>query len=198
MIARLQGRVAVLEDGAVILDVGGVGYRVHLPLPVLADLGPEGSSATLFTYLHVRENELELFGAADAESLATFRLLLGVSGIGPRVALAILSRFDTATIRQAIVAEDIARLSEVPGIGRRTAQRIVLELKAKLEAQGVTAEAPSGFAAADARGVDEALEALVSLGYPRAEARRALAGLPPEAGDSVEARILAALRVLGG
>lgn len=198
VIARLHGRVAAFEDSGVIVDVGGVGYRVHMPAVQLADLGPAGATVTLHTYLHVRENDMELYGAVDAETLALFRQLLTVSGVGPRLALAILSTFDVGAVQQAIVGEDIARLIEVPGVGRRTAQRIVLDLKGKLEAAGV-AHAPAGrFAASDPAATDEteALAALLSLGYTRAEARQALAGLPDDADLTVEGRILGALRLL--
>jgi Holliday junction DNA helicase RuvA len=198
VIARLHGRVAALEDGAVVIDVGGVGYRVHLPAGQLAELGPVGATATLHTYLHVRENDLELYGALDADTLVLFRQLLSVSGVGPRLALAVLSAFDVAAVQQAIVGEDVARLTEVPGIGRRTAQRIVLDLRGRLEAAGVTLAPAGGFAAADAATVDtaEALAALLALGYTRGEARRALAALPADADPSVEGQILAALRLL--
>lgn len=198
MIARLHGPVVALEDGAVIVDAGGVGYRVHVPASLVADLGPVGTVATLHTYLHVRENELELFGAVDPAALALFRLLLTVSGIGPRAALAILSTFDAAAIEQAIVGEDVTRLTEVPGIGRKMAQRIVLDLKSRLEALGVIAGPAGRFADRDAAaaGDSDALAALVALGYSRAEARQALAAAEVAADATVENRILAALRTL--
>ncbi len=198
MIARLHGRVAAIEDGAVIIDVGGVGYRVHMPAGQLADLGPAGATATLHTYLHVRENDLELYGGLDAETLVLFRQLLSVSGVGPRLALAVLSTFDVATVQQAIVGEDVTRLCEVPGVGRRTAQRIVLDLKSRLEAAGVAPATAGRFAVADvaAAGEAEALAALLALGYTRGEARQALAALPPDTDQTVEGRILGALRLL--
>jgi len=188
-----------MDEGSVIVDVGGVGYRVHVPAALLADLGPVGATVTLHTYLHVRETELELFGAADPEALALFRMLLSVSGVGPRSALAMLSAIDPTALQQAIVGEDIARLTEVPGIGRRTAQRIILDLRGKLEAAGVVA-APAGrfdAGAADPAAA-EALAALVALGYTRGEARRALAMTGAQPDMAIEARIVAALRVLGG
>ena len=198
MIARLHGRTVALEEGAVIVDVGGVGYRVHVPANQVGDLGPIGATVTLHTYLHVRENDLELFGAVDVETLAMFRLLLMVSGVGPRLALAILATFDTATVQQAIVLEDIGRLTEVSGVGRRTAQRIVLDLKGRLEAAGVMPGPAGHFAAMDAAASDdaEAVVALMALGYSRGEARRALAVLDPDTDPSVEGRILAALKNL--
>ncbi len=198
MIARLHGHVVALEDGAVVVDVGGIGYRVHVPATLVADLAPVGKVVTLHTYLHVRENEMELFGATDPAAVALFRLLLTVSGIGPRAALAILSTFEPSTVEQAIVAEDVTRLTEAPGIGRKTAQRIVLDLKAKLEAQGIVARPAGGFAAHDARAAEDAdaVAALLALGYTRGEARTALATAGLAADAALEDRIVAALRVL--
>ncbi len=198
MIARLHGHVVALEDGAVVVDVGGVGYRVHMPAAHVADMAPAGKLVTLHTYLHVRENEMELFGAADPAAIALFRMLLTVTGIGPRAALAILSTMEPAVVEQAIVAEDVARLTEAPGIGRKTAQRIVLDLKGKLEAQGVVAGPAGGFAARDVRVAEDAdaVAALLALGYTRGEARAALAAAGSDDGAPLEDRIVAALRVL--
>lgn len=203
MIAFLHGKVLALEESAVVLDVGGVGYRVHVPLPTLADVGPVGAVASVHTYLHVRENELELYGAADADTLALFKLLLGVSGVGPKLALAMLSAIDAPTLQRAIVAEDLNRLTEVPGVGRKTAQRMVLDLKTKLIAAGVTPDLRGGVGLGGATGLtgvadDEALGALLALGYTRGEARRALAAANLGAEATVEERIRAALRELAG
>lgn len=196
MIARLSGTVVALEEGALILDVAGVGYRVHVPAGVLAEQGRLGEAATLMTHLHLRENEMELYGAADAATLSLFKQLLAVSGIGPKLALAVLSALDLGSLRRAILTEDLARLTEVPGIGRKTAARMVLDLKSRLEAEGLSPESLGGGGsvrpgfAEDA----EALEALLALGYSRPEARRGLATTDP--GLPLEARLLAALRAL--
>jgi holliday junction DNA helicase RuvA len=193
VIAMLHGRVAAIEADAVIVDVAGVGYRVRVPAPMAADLGPEGATVTVFTYLYVRENELVLFGAADRETIVLFEDLLSVSGVGPRLALAMLSTYNAPTLAHLVVTEDIARLSQVPGIGRKTAQRLVLDLRGRLEASGRVGGVPGG-AIGGADG--EALDALVALGYTRGEARTALAATAPGADASVEQRILAALRHL--
>jgi Holliday junction DNA helicase RuvA len=203
VIARLHGRIAAIEPDAVVVDVGGVGYRVHLPGSVLRELGAEGAVVTLHTHLHVRETDFTLYGAADADTLALFRQLLTVSGVGPRLALAMLSSYDAETLRRAIVAEDTAALSEVPGVGRKTAQRIVLDLKTKLQATGVLAGAAAGWGAGVTAADDEALAALTSLGYSAGEARRALAVADADAvaggaEPGVEERIVAALRLLAG
>jgi Holliday junction DNA helicase RuvA len=195
VIARLHGHLAAIEDGAVVVDVAGVGYRVRVPASALAELGPEGALVTLHTRLVVRDNEVALYGATDPEAMVLFDALLGVTGVGPRLALAMLSTFDAATLGQAIVAEDIARLSQASGVGRKTAQRIVLELKGRLEADGrysgVAASAPVGPEEGEAEA------ALISLGYTRGEARRALTATNA-AGGTVESRILAALHWLSG
>jgi holliday junction DNA helicase RuvA len=193
VIARLHGHLAATEDGAVVVDVGGVGYRVRVPTSALAELGPEGATVTLHTRLVVRDNEVALYGATDPEAMTLFDDLLGVTGVGPRLAMAMLSTFDASTLGRAIVSEDTARLSQASGVGRKTAQRIVLELKGRLEADGRYLGGAAGAqpVAEDA----EAEAALVSLGYTKGEARRALAATT-DAGGTVEARILAALRWL--
>ena len=205
MIAQLRGAVVAIDQDAVVLDVGGVGYRVFVPTPIAADLR-EGEEVTLHTYLHVRESELTLFGARHAPALRLFTDLLSVNGVGPKAALAMLSAFDAGALADAIVHEDLAALTSVHGVGRKTAQRVVLDLKPKLEFAAVAAIEAGGSAAAGAgsagvlgaSGADlDAIAALTSLGYTPTEARRALgaADVPPEA--SVEERITAALRALG-
>lgn len=194
MIARLHGRLVGVETDAVVVDVNGVGYRVHVPAQLLQELGPEGASVTLHTHLVVRESEWLLVGSTDPDGIAVFELLLGVSGVGPRVALALLSTLDTGELRRAIVQEDIVTITRAPGVGRRLAERICLELRGKVEPGDAAAMAAGALSGVQG----EALEALVSLGYTRAEARQALAasqsGLPPEA--DLEQRVVAALRAL--
>jgi Holliday junction DNA helicase RuvA len=197
VIARLHGQVVELEADAVVVDVGGLGYRVHVPTPLLSELGPEGSTVTLHTHLHVRENELSLYGAADRESVQLFELLLGVSGVGPRLAMAILSTYPSAVVQEAIVSEDVALLTHVSGVGKKTAQRLVLDLKAALEKQGVVPGLGTGTTALSAQFDTEAVAALTALGYSTGEARAALeaAQIAPEA--DLEDKVIAALRVLG-
>ena len=193
MIACLRGHVALVEPDAVVVDVGGVGYRVHVPTSLLAELGAEGTVVMLHTRLLVRENEMVLYGAADAETLRLFDALLSVTGVGPRLAMALLSTHDLLTLRRAIVAEDASLLTATPGVGRKTAGRIILELKARLAGEdlgGPLAGGPS--LPAD----DEALSALEALGYSRAEARRALGAAAVPSVATVEERLLAALRAL--
>ncbi len=187
MIGSLEGTLLFRGEDWMVLDVGGVGYRVHVPPPLAAQAGPEGTRVRLYTHLHVRENELSLYGFKTREELELFELLLGVSGVGPKVALAFLATYDPATIVHAIVNEQHEMLTRVPGVGTRTARRVVLDLKAKVERLTV-AGAPATSADADA------LSALTALGYSLREAQAALRGLPPDL--SLEERIFRALQRL--
>lgn len=198
MIARLTGRIAAVEPDAVVVDVGGVGYRVSVPASALASLGAARGEVTLHTRLQVRDDELVLYGAEDTATLALFDRLITVNGVGPRLALALLSVLDAAALPAAIVAGDLDALVAAPGVGRKIAQRIVLELRPHLEASvppGASWEGAPGFGGS---GDDlDALAALTGLGYSAAEARRALSAAEVPPGADVEARIVAALRLLG-
>src|SRR3954470_18855784 len=166
MIARLRGTVAARTAAGLVLDVGGVGYLVAATPRVNARLGEE---TTVETYLHVREDALQLYGFASADERQLFELLLGVSGVGPKVALAIVSGSTPEELRRAIVREDTARFEAIPGIGKKTAQRVVLELKEKLGDGVVMPEQGA------ARPHLVAREALMELGYSLLEADQALA-----------------------
>jgi holliday junction DNA helicase RuvA len=172
VIASLRGRpVARTLDGAV-LDVGGVGYALRLTLRALRKIeGPE--EVTLDTYLHVREDTLQLYGFAEPAEREIFEHLLSVSGVGPKVALAIISGSTPRDLRRAIALEDITRFVAIPGIGKKTAERVVLELKEKL---GVLEEVGPGPGSHELM----ARDALVELGYSLPEAERALATTDPE------------------
>ncbi len=182
MIARLRGTVAARNGAGIVVDVGGVGYLVAATPRVRARVGEE---TTVETYLHVREDTLQLYGFASADERELFELLLGVSGVGPKVALAIVSGSTPDELRRAIVRDDTARFEAIPGIGRKTAQRVVLELKEKLAAgaPGPPAEAETSLLAR---------EALVELGWSLPDAERALAGV--DEALSVEEQVRAALR----
>jgi Holliday junction DNA helicase RuvA len=183
MIARLRGTVAARTGAGIVVDVGGVGYLVAATPRVHARLGEE---TTVETYLHVREDALQLYGFASADERQLFELLLGVSGVGPKVALAIVSGSTPEELRRAIVREDTARFEAIPGIGRKTAQRVVLELKEKLAADVLVAAPAEGGGSLLAR------EALVELGWSLVDAERALAGVDEEL--PVEEQVRAALR----
>jgi Holliday junction DNA helicase RuvA len=163
VIARLRGTVAVRSPAGLVLDVGGVGYLVSVTPRVTARVGEE---ATIETHLHVREDAMQLYGFASADERQLFELLLGVSGIGPKVALAIVSGSPPAELRRAIARDDLARFEAIPGIGRKTAQRVVMELKDKL-GDPVGGAAPGGALLAR--------DALVELGWNVIDADRALA-----------------------
>ena len=186
MIASLRGKPVARTPEGLVLDVGGVGYLVHATPRALARA--EGASeATLQTYLAVREDALQLYGFADRSERELFVQLLTVSGIGPKVALAIVSGSPVAELRRAIARGDAARFQAIPGIGKKTAERIVLELKEKL---GDPALAP----AADGDGEQHvvARDALVELGYSVGEAEQALASVDPDL--PAEERVRQALR----
>jgi holliday junction DNA helicase RuvA len=178
MIARLRGTPVARDAAGLVLDVGGVGYRLFATTSALAK-AESGSEVVLETHLHVRDDALQLYGFADAAERELFELLLAVSGIGPKAALAIVSGYSPAELRRAIAREDSALFQTIPGIGKKTAQRVVLELREKI--------APLAAVAAPHLGGGDghivAREALVELGYSAAEAEQRLADtdadLPP-------------------
>ncbi|MDD4587101.1 MAG: Holliday junction branch migration protein RuvA [Heliobacteriaceae bacterium] len=197
MIAFLCGRIAGFGEDCLLLDVGGVGYRVYIPAGVFAALPAAGEKIMVHTYFHLREDQAQLYGFLSAEELELFRLLLAVSGIGPKVGLAILSTYSAAETQRAIVTEDVLMLTGIPGIGRKTAQRLVIELRDKLLKKGLhpvklhqmpvdTGDCPTGWSETGSRlelpavkpaGRDEAFTALQALGFTANEARDALGAL---------------------
>ena len=176
MISRLRGEVVARSAAGVVVDVAGVGYLVNPTRSALRKAEP-GSEVVLETYLHVREDVLQLFGFAEVAERELFELLLSVQGVGPKVALAIVSGSSPDELRRAIALEDTARFQAIPGIGKKTAQRVVMELREKLGAVGETAE-PTAF---ESKPHLVARDALVELGYSVGEAEAALAGTDPEA-----------------
>jgi Holliday junction DNA helicase RuvA len=180
MIAFLNGKLADIQSGAVIIDVGGIGYRVQVPLSLMSSLPEPGGQVMLHTHLAVREDDISLYGFRDRGELEYFLKLLNVSGVGPKGALAVLTLFMPGELGQVIVNEDLAALTKVPGIGKKTAGRIILELKDKISAaviKGGTGHKQPGLVA-------DAIAALEALGYPTLEAHKsvkeALAGFNEE------------------
>lgn len=194
MIGALNGTVAeVLADG-VLVDVGGVGYRVLLPVSAIATLPPAGKKVRLHTHLHVREDALALFGFATAEQRDLFEILLGVNGIGPKGALAVLGMYSPQSFRKAVVEEDLDALTLIPGVGKKTAARMILELRERLglpDADSVPGASPGRRAA-----LSEVRSALVNLGYTAPEARQAIERLPSGEEGSVEDLLKMALKEL--
>ena len=193
MIAFLTGRIASKGEDHCVLDVGGVGYSIAMSTGALASLPAEGDEVTIHTHMHVREDELSLFGFESLAEKDLFERLITVSGVGPKVALAALSSYDAEVLTQAIVDEDVAVVSSVPGIGSKTAQRIILDLKDKL---APIASAPTG-ASRDAGASAEAREALAAMGFSSAESAAALKGYDGPA-DDAGALLKYALARLGG
>ena len=190
MIAGLKGRIDRTLDGAVQIDVGGVIYHVNTSGVTLEEIGGPGDAIRVFTYLYVREDQLQLFGFSSPEELRLFETLIGVSGIGPKLALAILSRVRPEALEVAITSENAELLATVPGVGRKTAARLILELRGKLvPSASVVAGAPAQVDA-------DVLAALRSLGYTTAEAHGALSRVPRDSELTLEDRVLAALREL--
>ena len=176
MIGWLRGRVLGEEPtGALLLDVGGVGYEVNAPVGALGRARATDGQVELFVHTHVREDALDLFGFPTETDRHTFRLLLGIPNVGPKTALGVLSALSVSELGRAVAAGDLGRLSKVPGIGKKTAERLVLELKDKLP--GVAGEelVVRGAPVSDAK--QRLLSALTNMGYRAAEAERAVAGL---------------------
>jgi Holliday junction DNA helicase RuvA len=190
MIAGLKGRIERALDDAVLVDVGGVIYRVSTSRATLEDIGGAGEDVRLFTHLYVREDQLALFGFASTDELRLFETLIGVSGVGPRLALAILSRVRPEALELAITGENAELLATVPGVGRKTAARLILELRGKI------VPSAGGVPGLPSRDDAEVVEALRALGYTTAEAHGALVRVPRDPELTVEDRVVAALREL--
>jgi holliday junction DNA helicase RuvA len=192
MIATLRGEITQVDDQAVILETGGVGLRVHVPAPLRARL-QAGERTLLHTYLVVRETELSLYGFETQAERDLFTLLLGVDGVGPRVALSVLSSLSLDAVQRAVFSDEAALFSRVPGVGRKTAQKILLHLHDRLKPSETLAGA-AAFGEADA----EVLAALTALGYSVVEAQTAVQSIPRDAPEDVEERLRLALGYFGG
>jgi Holliday junction DNA helicase RuvA len=192
MIATLRGEIVQLEDNAFIVEVGGVGLRVFVPAP-LRGHKKAGEGVVLYTHLVVREDALNLYGFESQAERDLFTLLLGVNGVGPRVSLSVLSTLTLEAVQRAVLAEESEILARVPGVGKKTAQKIVLHLHDRLKPVGGLERLA---ALSDKDG--EVLAALTSLGYSVIEAQTAIQSLPAEAPDSVEERLRLALQFFTG
>jgi holliday junction DNA helicase RuvA len=190
MIASLSGTVQRIGKDNLVISVGGVGLRVSVPRTVLEDVGGVGRSISLHTHLIVREQELSLYGFETEEDLGLFELLLGVNGVGPKVALAILSTLSPEMLQSAIMQEETVVLQRVPGIGKKTAERIMFQLRDKLDFKAVATTVPL------VSDVDtDVIDVLTGLGFSIVEAQTALQKLPREA-KTVDERVQLALQQL--
>lgn len=182
MISYIKGTLAAKLENSVIIDNGGMGYEVIVPINSPIYLSGEGEEVVCHTYMAVREDDVSLYGFADRQTLKMFRMLLTVNGIGAKAAISILSTLDTVRLTQAIALEDDKSISQAPGVGKKTAQRVVLELKDKVgsvDTSGVKiSDEPVSL---DTK--NEAVAALISLGYARSEAISALAGIEAETSE---------------
>lgn len=185
MIAQLRGHVVRVAAPTLVLDVNGVGYRVSVPASVLENLPTDGTPLTLITHMQVREDDMSLFGFLDDQELEVFNLLLSVSGVGPKASLAMLSALGSVGIAKAVAGEDVRTLTKVPGIGTRTAQRLVVDLKEKMLPIGLGVSpttTPVGGAKPSVVAqpavhpnalIADVISALQNLGYPKADAMKA-------------------------
>jgi Holliday junction DNA helicase RuvA len=192
MIGRLSGRV-IHDDaaGELLIDVGGVGYEVTAPVGARGRASsPAPDHVVLFVHTHVREDALTLFGFANEEERRVFRLLIGLPSVGPRTALGLLSALPVDELARAVRAEDVSRLTRVPGIGKKTAERLVLELKEKLASLGLAAPTASSSAAPSGGDAQKLVFALTNMGYRPAEAERAVRALGERVGDAPLAELL--------
>jgi Holliday junction DNA helicase RuvA len=204
MIAHLSGTLLSKQANNVIVDVGGIGYEVTIPLSTFYDLEDTGASVQLRIYTHVREDALQLFGFKTARERELFQRLISVSGIGPKLGITMLSGMSADEIIASIRTNNLARLTSIPGVGRKTAERLVIELRDKIAALSSPAleeefGAKTGEAAPSTQDAvrDDALSALLNLEYPRAAAEKAITTAIQEGGDiSVEVILRRALRLL--
>ncbi len=188
MIASLYGKLESLGSDGAIINVGGIGFQVYMPTSTLSTLGKIGEEVKLHTYFHLREDNAALYGFASTDELGLFQNLISVSGLGPKLALAMLSAMNIERLTMAIATSSVDLLTEIPGIGKKVANRLILELKEKIGAGWITTPAVQ-LAEENA----EVVAALTSLGYSVSEATRAVASLPPDSELSLEDKVKQAL-----
>ena len=201
MISHLRGELTYISENRIEIDTGAIGFEVMVPMSVIDRLPGIGSTIELFTYMNVKEDEMSLFGFLNRDSLDMFRLLITVSGIGPKGALGILSSMSPSDIRFAVLSQDVKAISKAPGIGSKTAQRLIIELKDKVSLSDgldhmnddVTS---SGNVSADTSEKSEAIIALTVLGYSNSDALRAVSGIDT-AGKTTEEILKEALKKIG-
>jgi Holliday junction DNA helicase RuvA len=192
MIASLEGKVESVGGEGAVINVGGIGFRVFMPTSDIAAMGKPGQAVKVYTHLHVREDNISIYGFGTTEGLWLFETLLGVTGLGPKLALALLSALSPEQITAAIATGSAEMLDMVPGVGKKVAHRIILELKEKVGAGWVITPATQV-----AQENTDVLTALTSLGYSAGEAVKAVAGLPDDPKLNLEEKVKLALQHLG-
>ena len=195
MISYVKGELTEILEDAIVVETGGVGYNIMVPASLFRELPPVGRQVKIYTHFQVKEDAMSLYGFFAREDVRIFRMLIGVSGIGPKGALGILSVLTPDALRFAVLAEDVAAISKAPGVGKKTAQKCIIELKDKLSLQEAVeikmAHNQGGTSVVEDDPRDEALQALVALGYSASEAMRAVKAAQ---GDTVEDLIRSALK----
>lgn len=198
MYSYMKGELVEISDETIVLEVNGIGYNIHIPASMIDSFSGTGQTVKIYTYFHVKEDSMKLYGFLTRDDLNIFKLLLGVSGIGPKGALAILTVMTPDDLRFAVLGEDAKTIAKAPGIGNKTAQRLILELKDKLnlaeafEAKAMHVSDNVKDSASSARG--EAVQALTALGYSSTEALKAVNGIDIAENMAVEEILKAALR----
>lgn len=176
MYAFISGTLDYVGNGYVVLDNNGIGFRIHIPTTILTKLPAPGKQVKLYTYQHIREDAMELFGFLNIEDKEIYEILISVSGVGPKVGLAILSTVEPNAFITAVISSDVKAITKAPGVGPKLAQRIILELKDKFKGYGVEPSVVAEDVATTSYN-NEAIEALTALGYTQNEAAKAVRGL---------------------
>lgn len=199
MISYIRGELVSFEKDKVIVDVGGVGFGIYMPAQAMGRLPGVGKEVKLYTYLNVKEDAMQLFGFATRDALEIFKLLIGVNGIGPKGGLSILSKLSPDDLRFAVLAKDIKAISSAPGIGKKTAEKLILELKDKLQIGDALEKRSDGADASVVVGhevTSDAVNALTALGYGSTEALRAVRQVEIQEDTTVEEILKSALKFL--
>ncbi len=205
MFSYIKGLLAEVFEDVIVVETGGIGWNIHVPLSVLDRLPRVGQEVKVYTFFQVREDAMALYGFLSRQDLEMFRMLLGVNGVGPKAALGILSVMRSDDLRIAILSEDVKGISRAPGIGAKTAKRVILDLKDKIRMEdvlpgGVEPEERMPGAEISGEGDEgaakEAIQALVALGYSLSEATKAVRQVKPEEGMTAEAVLKASLKYL--
>lgn len=197
MYSYIKGTLQEVHEDLIVVENNGIGYNIHVPMRVLDELPGRDGQVKIYTYLHVREDAFSLFGFLSRDEMDMFRLLLNVSGIGPKGALSILSALSANEIRFAVVSDDVKTISSAPGVGKKTAQRLIMELKDKVSLEEAVENIQESASLVSNGGnavKKEAAEALTALGYSGAEAAKVLAGIEVTEDSDVESVLKQALK----